>query len=89
MNKVYVFGKIVYKSKLKYIISPKLKVYMELIIQEASEYEFSCVVNEDVLKKIKDGIRKVDEATYVYIMGEARLENNMLYIIVKDVYIFS
>ena len=61
---------------------------MELIVQEASGYEFNCIVNEEILEKIKDRIMKVSEETYVYIIGKAMLENNIVYIVVKDCYIF-
>jgi len=70
-----------------YVIVPKVKVYIELIIQVSSGDKFNCIVNEDVLEKIKDKIRKVNETSYVYIIGKAMLENNMIYIVVKDIYI--
>ena len=88
MNRVYLFGKIVYKSKLKYVLVPKVKVYIELIIQVSSGDKFNCIVNEDVLEKIKDRISKANETSYVYIIGKGMLENNMVYIVVKDIYIF-
>ena len=69
------------------MIVPKVKVYIELIIQVSSGDKFNCIVNEDVLEKIKDKIRKVNETSYVYIIGKAMLENNMIYIVVKDIYI--
>jgi len=69
------------------VIVPKVKVYIELIIQVSSGDKFNCIVNEDVLEKIKDKIRKVNETSYVYIIGKAMLENNMIYIVVKDIYI--
>ena len=74
MNRIYLFGKIIGKSKLKYVIFPKLKVYIELVVQVASGYKYNCIVYEEVLDKINDRIKKVDDVIYAYIIGKGVLE---------------
>ena len=82
MNKVYLFGKVILKSKLKYIIEPKLKLYMELIIETISGDRFNCIVNEEMLDKVN----ALDEFTYVYVVGYGKMENGFR-VILQKVYV--
>ena len=82
MNKIYLFGKIISKSKLKYIIEPKLKLYLELIIQTVSGNIFKCIVNEEFL----DVSINIKEKDYVYIRGCGCIENNLLNVIITQLY---
>ncbi len=65
MNKVYLFGKVVYKSKLKYSISPRLKVYVELVIECISGDKFNCVAKEEQC----NNVAKININQNIFIVG--------------------
>lgn len=82
MNKIYLFGKVIFKSKLKYIIEPKLKLYMEFTIQTISGDKFNCIACEEMCNIL----RNVATGNYIYIEGFAKFENNSLKIYVSKRY---
>lgn len=82
MNKIYLFGKIVSKSKLKYDISPKLKIYLEIVIETISGEQFNCVVLEDNSEKLQ----KLGDLSYVYIIGIGAFEKQMFKVIVSQIH---
>lgn len=84
MNKIYLFGKVVYKSKLRYKVLPKLKLYIELEIITAEGSRFCCVVKERLLDSIYD----LKRGDYVYINGVGTITNNLLQVLVKEIYKF-
>ncbi len=71
MNKVYLFGKVVYKSKLKYIISPKLKVYIELVIETPSGDKFNFIANEEQCNNLV----KISMNQTIFIIGNIEWNN--------------
>ena len=82
MNRIYLFGKIIYISKLKYIVKPKLKVYIEMVVETDSRDKFNCVVYEKNLEKLH-GLYSL---TCIYIVGSAILKNQLLKVIVNEIY---
>jgi len=85
MNRIYLFGRVIYKSKLKYAITPKLRLYVEITIETVLGERFNCTIYEDVL----DRVERLDGLNYVYIVGGGTLEKDMLYVVVKEIYNFS
>lgn len=65
MNKVYLFGQVIYKSNLKYCISPKLEVHMECVIRTCDGNEFNCIVPEKLCNKLVC----IKLGDYIYTMG--------------------
>lgn len=84
MNRIYLFGRVMYKSKLKYAITPKLRLYVEITIETILGERFNCTVYEDVMERIE----RLDDLNYVYIVGSGTLEEDMLCIVVRDIYSF-
>ena len=85
MNRVYLFGKLVYKSKLKYNILTKLNIYTELVIETSSGDMFQCIIDENNLDKVK----RLNTTNFVYIIGSGFVVNDLFYVIVKNIWIFS
>ncbi len=71
MNRVYLFGKIVFKSKLKYIVSPKLQVFLEIVIETISKEKFKCIAYETLCNDLAN----IEENTYIVIMGNVQVSN--------------
>ncbi len=82
MNRAYLFGKIISKSKLKYIISPKLQVYISIVIETISGEKFKCIVNENILSNTVN----ISLMEYVYVIAECSVNNDELYLICKEIY---
>ena len=82
MNKIYLFGKVVYISKLKYIIKPKLKLYLELTIKTIDGNIFNIFAKEELLDKI----RLISKGDYVYINGYGRMCKEELNIYINELY---
>ena len=82
MNKIYLFGNVISKSKLKYDIEQKLKLYVELVIETISGDRFKCIVNEEMLDKVN----ALDEFTYVYVVGYGKTGREFR-VILQKVYV--
>ena len=82
MNKIYLFGKIISKSKLKYVIVPNLRIFIEILIETISGDIFTCVMDETIL----DEVRNIKLQDYVYITGMCKIETGMAFVIVKEIY---
>ena len=83
MNKIYLFGKIIFKSKLKYIISPKLKLYLEVIVETISGDNFNCIVYENECELIKN----IKLGDYIFIEGIGVINGNGFNIYINKLYI--
>lgn len=82
MNKIYLLGKVVFKSKLKYIIQPKLKLYIELIIQTLDNNEICCIVPENLCHNLKH----VSVNKHIYILGRGLYIDNKFSVLVEEIY---
>lgn len=83
MNRIYLYGKVVFKSRLKYIIETKLKIYVEVIVKTSENNSFICVVNESNLDKL----RCLNSNDYVYIDGYGIVSNKILTVVVNEIYV--
>lgn len=81
MNKIYLFGQVISKSNLKYEIYPKLKLYMECIIQTCDGNIFNCIV----LEQLCDKLQKIKLQDYVFVIGYGMIENEKLCVYVQEI----
>ena len=82
MNKVYLFGKILAKSKLKYIIQPKLKIYIMLVVQTIDNNEICCIVPENLC----DNLKHTNINKHIYILGRGIYIDNKFSVLVEEMY---
>ena len=75
--------KVVLKSRLKYIISPKLKVYPEIVVKTISGVESNCMLYDEMC----DLIRNVKLGKYKFREGYCEVVNNTLKVYTNKVYI--
>ena len=83
MNRIYLFGKVIFKSKLKYVIQLKLKIYIMLVIQTIDNNEICCIVPE----KLCDNIKGVSVNTHIYILGRGLYIDNKFFVWVEETYV--
>ena len=82
MNKIYLFGKVMYISKLKYTIKPKLKLYLELTIKTIDGNIFNIFAKEELLDKI----RLINKGDCVYISGYGKMNNCKLNVYIVEIF---
>ncbi|MBQ8044240.1 MAG: hypothetical protein IJ272_08895 [Clostridia bacterium] len=81
MNRIYLFGRVVFKSKLKYIIAPKLKVYIEVTIETISRDKFNVIFYEDKC----DWIKNVRLKSYIFVEGFGIMDKEKIQIYINKI----
>lgn len=67
MNKIKLYGKVLWVSDLKFDIYKKLRVYIEFKIQAISGDIFNCIAYDEICNEV----RSICVGEYVYVLGSA------------------
>ena len=80
MNRIKLFGTVENVSDLKFDISSKLKVYMELEIKTICGSIFKCIAYEKLCEKL----RKAECSNHIYLCGFITYYDKNEYIIILN-----
>lgn len=83
MNRIKIFGKVERISDLKFDISSKLKVYMDVEIVSVAGNNFKCLV----YNKLCDKLRKIGIGEYIYALGYVKDDgSNNINLVLEDIF---